>query len=400
MNRSIALLALAVSLWSTAVAAHEVDALGQRVSEVATGVTMGLLLHELGHAMIGELALPATGPEEDAVDEFSALAMSELAAGDTIDVATYSSLLWWHWAEKNEREGQYFAWHGEHAPDRRRFRHTFCVLFGANPTAYDRLADRVGVDQKFKSRCAADYERKKRAWESIWALRARHLGPDMPGAYPADSPGGRISLVFRDSPDEYAQFLRRLFEEALPAMLEPFSQIFVWPRDLLVEFKDCGELNAWYSPADGAVTMCYEFMRYATLVVLQADGISTAAVTQRGAAMGYVQGTWSARVVVASHPLDVTITYNRDQTYRIEEVWLPSGLEPGGLAARIEGTWAAVEGGTPKQLFIRRQPQQWLPQESCYYSQAACGSETRDYPAQIVDQAAMYIDGVIWLRAP
>ena len=363
------------------------------------GVTMGVLFHELGHAMIGELALPATGPEEDAADEFSAVVMSGLVSGETdplaINAATYSSLLWLHWAQENEREGQYAPWHGEHAPDMRRFRNTFCILFGANPVEYNRLADRVGFDQNFKDRCTTDYDRKVAAWEAIFALRARRQGPDLPGASPASTPGGRINLVLDDSTNKYAQFLR-LFEGDLAAMLELLSQEFVWQRDLLVVFRDCGELNAFYSRSAGTVTMCYDLIRHASQIVLQAEGI--AAPTQHGSVMSFVQGTWSARVLVASHPLDVTITYRPDQTYLIEEVWVPAGLQPGGLAARIEGTWAAVEGAAANQMFIHRQPEQWLPQEGCYYSQAACGSETQAYPAQIIDQNAIYVDGIVWSR--
>ena len=365
------------------------------------GVTMGVLFHELGHAMIGELALPATGPEEDAADEFSAVAMS-MFAGETdrllVNTATYSSLLWWHWAQKKEREGQHFAWHGEHAPDIRRFRNTFCILFGANPGGYNQLADRVRVDQVFKDKCAASYGRKVEAWESILALRARDLGPDSPGVYHATTPGGRINWHLDDSSNEYAQYARALAAgEGWAELMGVLSRYLVWPRDLLVEFRDCGELNAWYDPAAGRVTMCYDLIRYASQIVLQAEGIA-AVPSQRGSIMSFVQGTWSARVLVASHPLDVAITYRPDQTYLIEEVWVPAGLQPGGLAARIEGTWAAVEGAAANQMFIHRQPEQWLPQEGCYYSQAACGSETQAYPAQIIDQNAIYVDGIVWSR--
>ena len=401
MIRSTALFALAVLPWSAAVAAVNQDALNQRVAEVVMGVTMGVLLHELGHAMIGELELPATGPEEDTVDEFSAVAMSQLVTDRTdrlaVNAATYSSLLWWRWAQVKEREGQFAPWHGEHAPDLRRFRHTFCVLFGADPVEYSGLADRFEVDQRFKDRCVRDYRKKVDAWEEILALRGRHLGPDEPGVHPATTPGGRLRIVFHDSSNEYAPFAKLLFDVGLAELTDYLSEYLVWPRDLLVEFKDCGYANASYSPDAGAVTMCYDLIQYASQIVLQAEGIA-AVPSQRGSIMSFVQGTWSARVVAASHPLDVTITYYPDQTYLIEEVWVPAGLQAGGLAARIEGTWAAVEGGAANQMFIHRQPEQWLPQESCYYTMAACGSETQAYPAQIIDQNAIYVDGIVWSR--
>ncbi len=100
----------------------------QRMAEVVMGVTMGVFFHEFAHAMIGELELPATGPEEDTADEFSALVMSLLTQDEmdpgSLNAATYSSLLWYYWTLEKDRAGQVVPWHGEHAPDMRRFRHT------------------------------------------------------------------------------------------------------------------------------------------------------------------------------------------------------------------------------------------------------------------------------------
>ena len=379
----------------TAMAANE--AAVQQKMEVAMGVTLGVFFHELGHAMIGELELPATGPEEDTVDEFSAIAMSQLIDGEVppdpllVNVATYSSLLWYYAAQDKGAQGQTHPWRGEHAPDIRRFRHTFCLLFGSSSAVYSRLADQFKFDRSFRSRCTQDYPTRYRAWEEILSLRARNLGPDFPGAYSPNEPGGRINLFFHPSNSEYEPFARQLFEGLAEELLDGFSEYFVWPRDISVEFRDCGRINAFYRPQTGRITMCYEMIKHGTELVLRAEGIDVAPT--RDPAMGFLQGAWWARIGTEYGPLDVTITYHPNGAFQIDEIW----AQTGDLAARVGGTWSAESAGN--QFLIRRLPEQWLPQDFCYYSQAACrGAQATSRPAQVVDRNAMSVDGVVWQR--
>src|SRR5690606_21166510 len=50
---------------------------GGRIASVYYGLVRSIFAHEFGHALIGELQLPSTGPEEDAVDIYSALQIVE-----------------------------------------------------------------------------------------------------------------------------------------------------------------------------------------------------------------------------------------------------------------------------------------------------------------------------------
>lgn len=395
-RRTVPVACFVVAAWvahQQSLAASEV-AVEQRVAEVAMGVTMGIFFHELGHAMIGELKLPATGPEEDTVDEFSAIAMSQVAEGEMDPllgrVASYSSLLWYVLAEQAAQGRTPTPWHGEHSPNIRRFRHTFCLLFGSNPAMYSRLADQFRFDQRFRSRCEQDFTKRFKAWESIMASKARYPGLDSPGAYPADAPGGRINLSFRPSRSGYMPFAKQLFD-ALSPVLDNLSRYLVWPRNILVEFRDCGEINASYDPFQGRIEMCYEMIKHGTELVLRAEGIDVAPA--RDPAMSFLQGTWWARIDTEYGPLDVTITYHPNGAFQIDEIWAQSG-DP---AARVGGTWSAESAGN--QFLIRRLPQQWLPQDFCYFSQAACrGAQATSRPAQVVDRNAMSVDGVVWQR--
>lgn len=369
----------------------------QRMAEVVMGVTMGVFFHEFAHAMIGELKLPATGPEEDTADEFSALVMSLLTQDEmdpsSLNAATYSSLLWHYWALEKDRAGQPVPWHGEHAPDRRRFRNTFCLLYGSNPAAYHDLADLLRLDRRFRSGCVDDYPKRYKAWESIVKQVARDLGPDSPGVHAADTPGGRINLVLQPSNSGYEQLVRVMFAGGLAELLDELSRYLVWPRDILVEFRDCGIANAYYDPTTGSITMCYEMIAYGTRIVLQAE--STAVAPQRGGAVGsFLHGAWWARLSTVYGPLDVTITYNPNQAYQSDEVW----VQTGEVAARVVGTWVAEAAGN--HLLVHRLPEQWLPQQICYYSQAACqhGRQATSHAVQIVDWNAMRVDGLVWQR--
>lgn len=374
-------------------------AVQQRMAAVVMGVTMGVFFHEFAHAMIGELALSATGPEEDAADEFSALVMSQLTQDGSdprsinANAATYSSLLWHYLALENQRSGQPAPWHGEHAPDERRFRHTFCLLYGSNPAVYNQLADRLQLDRRFRLRCVDDYRRKYKVWESIVTDVSRDLGPDSPGLHAADTPGGRIDLVIGASNTGYEPMVQTMFAEGLTEMLDGLSRKLVWPRDILVEFRDCGMRNAYYDQASGGITMCYEMIDHLTRLVLQAEGIAVAP-QQGGAAGSFMHGVWWTRLGTIYGPLDVTITYNPNRTYQSDEVW----VQTGEVAARVVGTWAAE--ATRGQFLVHHVPEQWLPQQVCYYSQAACqrGRQATSHAVQVFDQNSMHVDGVVWQR--
>lgn len=198
-----------------------------------------------------------------------------------------------------------------------------------------------------------------------------------------------IGPIFQPSKSEYQWLAKHLFDEVLTDVFDELNSYLMWPREVLVEFKDCG-INASYDPNTGRITMCYEMIKHGTELVLRHEGID---VAPRDPAMSFLQGAWWARIGTEYGPLDVTITYHPNGAFQIDEIW----AQTGDLAARVGGTWSAESAGN--QFLIRRLPQQWLPQDFCYYSQAACrGAQATSRPAQVVDRNAMSVDGVVWQR--
>lgn len=267
-----------------------------RLIGVYLGLSNGIFMHEFGHALIGELQVPSTGPEEDAVDIFSALRVVEptmYPSGDAeIDaigreVAIYSALPWYYGGLLSEQSGQEMPWQDEHTADLKRFRNTFCVIYGGNPDLYGNVAADVGLDERTLSRCSDEFNKQNRAWRTILAPHTR-VGTWHPeGLLPADAPGAKINVVFEPSQTRVGQFIADTFAEGLTGFAKDLADTYALPRDLTVTYRDCGELNAWYDPSEGSITMCYDLIENLAVMISDVEmgtsgGVEVGAAPQLG----------------------------------------------------------------------------------------------------------------------
>ena len=242
------------------------------------GITNGIFLHEFGHALIGELQVPSTGPEEDAVDIFSALRVVEPTTFPSSDpdvneigrqVAIYSVLPWYFGGMLNDDNE--VPWQDEHTNDLKRFRNTFCVIYGGNPGLYGDIATQVGLDERTLYRCEEEFNRQNRAWRSILSPHTR-MGPWHPeGQLPADARGGAINVTFEEPTTTLTYLLVGAFEDYIRGFTKSIEDNYALPRDLQVTYKNCGELNAWYDPREGSITMCYELIEHLIRLVADVD---------------------------------------------------------------------------------------------------------------------------------
>ncbi len=258
-------------------------------SSIVLGAVLGVFLHEMGHAMIGELDLPAVGPEEDTADEFSALLLGSSFSREqmkdetdpvvvkwTTDLARYSTLLWYYLNQStNGRAG---PWFDEHANTARRFRNTLCRIYGADPVTYVDVADKVKLPDDQRRLCTQEYKRHFNAWVRIVANVTRDPGGDLsvPGNLPANTPGKKVTMAFAPSQLGTGEALTPVFRDS--GILESFAKIFsdnfvFTKRDIAVTFKDCGMANAWYDPGRGTVTMCWEVVEDFAGTILDAEKV-------------------------------------------------------------------------------------------------------------------------------
>jgi len=261
-----------------------------RIVSVYVGLINSILMHEFGHALIGELQLPSTGPEEDAVDIFSALRVIEptmYPSGDPdtdkigIGVAKYAALQWYYSGKLGEQQGAATPWQDEHTADLKRFRNIFCVMYGGNPNIFQDIVSEVGFDERTLGRCEEEFNKQNRAWRTILAPHTR-VGPWNPeGMLPADAPGSPIKVSFEASRSRVGNFLGKTLAGPLQGFADELAKSYALPRPFSIVYRDCDELNAWYSPQDASITMCYNLIE--NLVVMISDVESG---TQSGSASG------------------------------------------------------------------------------------------------------------------
>lgn len=257
----------------------------RKISAIMLGSTLGILAHELGHALIGEFQLPATGAEEDTADEFSALIMASMLQDTTgmqagvpeflREVIGYSTLLWFHDAVQSQRKGVSLPWYDEHAASETRFRNTLCMIYGSSPAQFAFLADRVELPERERGRCEIDHAKRYRAWEMIVQPYARNQGGEYPGHRPADEPGASVKVSYQRSATAFGQSLEAEFRnlglfEGLATGLEG---LLVWNRDLNIIFADCGVANAFYDPSRAQIVMCWEGIEHFFWIVAEPEGV-------------------------------------------------------------------------------------------------------------------------------
>jgi rhodanese-related sulfurtransferase len=243
------------------------------------GITSSIFTHEFGHALINELDLPSTGPEEDAVDIFSALHLVDptiyKAEDEDIDAigretAVYGALQWYYSGKLAEAKGRGDTpWQDEHTADLKRYRNFLCVIYGGNPKVFGQVAEATGLDERTLGRCTQEYTKQNRAWRTILAPYTR-VGPWHPeGTRAANTPGAKVTVKFEPSKYRVGNFIREAFAEGMKTNADDFSKTYVLPRPLTVVYRDCDELNAWYSHDDATITMCYDLL--ANLVSMVSD---------------------------------------------------------------------------------------------------------------------------------
>lgn len=248
-----------------------------RLIGVYLGLTNSIFMHEFGHALIGELQLPSTGPEEDSVDIFSALKVVEPTMYPTEDeginaigreVATYSALQWYYSGMLAQQQGGgETPWQDEHTPDLKRFRNVFCVMYGGNPTIFTGLAEQIKFDERTLGRCEEEFNKQNRAWRTILAPHTRVDTWFPEGQLPADAPGAKVEVVFEPSKSEIGTFLTTTFGDGLRGFADNLTKTYALPRPIKVTYRDCGELNAWYDPREGTITMCYDLIEHLALMI-------------------------------------------------------------------------------------------------------------------------------------
>jgi hypothetical protein len=119
-----------------------------RASDYVLHAMIFTLLHELGHAIIGELDLGVTGGEEDAVDDFAGWPCSRgRQAGQLLDGA--EAML-----DMGALSRGQLPFHDEHSFSAQRVYNLLCLGYGRQPQELQILVDRGQLPRQRAVRCA------------------------------------------------------------------------------------------------------------------------------------------------------------------------------------------------------------------------------------------------------
>jgi hypothetical protein len=122
------------------------------------------LFHELGHCLIDQWELPATGREEDAVDQLATVLLLD-GSPEGRDSAVNAALEF-AIASSNEEKGDMVFW-DEHSFSKTRFYDMICLVYGSDPKKNGFMIGDDGLPESRAVRCPQEWQRANRAWMKL-----------------------------------------------------------------------------------------------------------------------------------------------------------------------------------------------------------------------------------------
>ena len=220
------------------------------VLEFVAGNLVFVLQHEMGHAQISERALPVLGArDEDAADTFATLSMLNMRSVMSERVLEQAAMGWFLAARRDESAGNMLTFYEEHALDKQRAYQIVCLMVGADPEKFARLANESKLPKSRRETCGGDYRNSSYAWDEL--LKPHRRTPDQAKT--------KIDVIYGEATGRlgvYAQSARsmRLLENLAAAAAEEFN----WKAPLTLEMRSCGQSGARWSPFMRKVVLCYE----------------------------------------------------------------------------------------------------------------------------------------------
>lgn len=213
-------------------------------SAFARDVTLHVVLHELGHALIREFDLPVLGNEETAADAFATHYLTNHLPDRAVEVlrARTTSLM----IEAREVPREEWPVRGEHDNDARRAFQIAALAVAADPAKYDSVAHGVGMSEQDIQK-AKDYGAEiHRSWRRILA----------PLWMPHGVRSNEARVVWDPENESFAQ----VGSVDLVAEIESIVTRFDWHSQVTIRFA-AGDGGAGWSRAERTVTVHSEYLR-------------------------------------------------------------------------------------------------------------------------------------------
>ena len=214
------------------------------VSVFAADVTLHVVLHELGHAVIREFDLMVLGNEETMADAFATHLLTEHFPEHAVRAisARVRSLM----IEANELPREQWTIRGEHDNDARRAYQIAALAIAADKEKYAGVAEIVGMSKQNIVK-ACDYG------SDIHGDWRRTLSPLM-------MPAGQVSKLALLRADEATRAFVHAGKPSLASTITNAFQRFNWPSQVTVDFV-WGSGTAGWSREKRTVTVNSEYLQ-------------------------------------------------------------------------------------------------------------------------------------------
>jgi hypothetical protein len=128
------------------------------------GAELFTFYHELGHALIHALRLPAVGREEDAADQLASYVLLELGEeGEEHLVRAANAFYLLHGRVSR------LAYADEHSMGKQRYFNIMCWVYGRAPDRNSTLVSPKLLPAQRAERCPNEYQQMKSAWDVLLA---------------------------------------------------------------------------------------------------------------------------------------------------------------------------------------------------------------------------------------
>jgi len=231
------------------------------VSAFAADVTIHVVLHEMGHAVIREFDLMVLGNEETMADAFATHMLTEHFPEHAARVlsARVTSLM----IEADDVPRDQWTVRGEHDSDARRAYQIAALAIAADASKYESVADLVGKSERERKN-ARDYGSDiHRAWR-------RTLAPLM-------MPEGKHSKEARFRADEATREFVDAGDPSLRATVESVLKRIDWHSQVTVDFVG-GDGGAAWSRSNRTITVNGEYLRRFITQGVRAEAAAAPAV--------------------------------------------------------------------------------------------------------------------------
>jgi len=216
--------------------------------EFVAGNVIFATLHEVGHMLISQMALPVLGREEDAADAFATLIFLRVGSVFSDRLLNQAARGWFLSERRDLKRRAALDFSDEHALDRQRAYNIVCLMVGSNLEKFGELADMARMPPARQHTCQFDYSNASWSWDK--ALAPHRRKPEQPKT--------DIAVSYADSPDHeiYVTGFRDI--RLLETLANILSDRFVFPNPIGLAMGSCGVVNARWNFLARKIHVCYE----------------------------------------------------------------------------------------------------------------------------------------------